>query len=263
MAIYKIQLKKELPIPNHLTTPEEKREYMLGMSKDKTAKNDFASRLQEILSQEKRILNSFTSSFFSKDDDFTALTSRGSLLVVDDMEDPKHYSVYEFAVDCGETAGFAVYINKKAKELLADDTDYSDFLLTEHLRELEVQRISISQEEVNQFNKLFGIRERLADGSYRKPQPISASTVSLDNVPTELLDLPDYSFETAIQKIDMPYWKAGNVESLYIYEKARDEVISPVSSFTDFITFIDRVLPVATTYATILEKHNNSLARHR
>lgn len=263
MTVYKIQLKKELPIPSHLTTPEEKREYMLGMSKDETVKNNFDSRLQEVLSQEERILNSFSSCFFSKDDDFTILTSRASLLFVDDMEEPKHYSVYEFAVDCKGITGFATYINKRANELLADHTDYIDFLLTEHLRGLEVQRISISQEEASQFNKLFGIRERLADGSYRKPQTLSASAVDLGSVPTELLDLPDYSFETAIQKVDMPYWTVGNTESLYIYEKARDEVISPVSSFTDFMTFIDRVLPVATAYATILEKHNNSLAKRR
>lgn len=185
------------------------------------------------------------------------------MLFVDDMEEPKHYSIYEFAVDWKETTGFAAYINKRADELLKDYTDYIDFLLTGHLRGLEVQRISISQEEVRQFNKLFGIRERLADGSYRKLQALSASTVNLGGVSSELLDLPDYSFETAIQKVDMPYWMVGNTESLYIYEKAKDEVISPVSSFTDFMTFIDRVLPVATAYATILEKHNNSLAKRR
>lgn len=263
MAIYKIQLKKELPIPNHLTTLEEKREYMLGMSKDETAKNDFVSRLQEILSQEKHIIDLFNLCFFCKEDNITILTSRGSLLFVDDVKDFKHYSVYEFAVDTGKITNFATYINKRSEELLKEYTDYIDPLLTGHLRGLEIQRISISQEEAKQFNKLFGIRERLTDGSYRKPQPISSSTIDLDNVSTELLDLPDYSFETIIQKVDMPYWKVGNIGSLYIYEKARDEVISPVSSFADFMTFIDRVLPVATTYATILEKHNNNLAKYK
>lgn len=109
--------------------------------------------------------------------------------------------------------------------------------------------IAFNQDEIMLFNLHFGIRERLPDGSYRKPQPIQVvPQTSLDG---ELLS-PTYI---------VPYLEegGGNFHKLYIYEKASDTVIAPLGSYKLFFAFLKEVLPLAESYKQALLLHKEKV----
>ena len=96
MSLYKIQLKKEIPIPEYLAKQGNKQE-----------QDSFNLSLENIIEQSVHISTNFMLKFLKdKSENAQCLTCNGSLLF-EDGEKQKCFSVYELIIDTKKVTDFS------------------------------------------------------------------------------------------------------------------------------------------------------------
>lgn len=130
--------------------------------------------------------------------------------------------------------------------------------------DVSIERLSLSEEELLDFNKLYGIRELLPDGSYRKPKNIEKvdSFVRNHNYnKKELLETLEGYYVNAVSSnkekfafeqfgLNIPYYDNNNLEKIYIYDRNADKIISRLGNYKHLMSFVEDILPLS------IEIHN-------
>lgn len=130
--------------------------------------------------------------------------------------------------------------------------------------DVNVERLSLSEEELLDFNKLYGIRELLPDGSYRKPKNIEMVDSFVKNHiynKKELLEtlegyyvnaMPSNKEKFAFKQfgLNIPYYDETNLQKIYIYDRNADKIISKLGNYKHLMYFVEDILPLS------IEIHN-------
>lgn len=130
--------------------------------------------------------------------------------------------------------------------------------------DVSIERLSLSEEELLDFNKLYGIRELLPDGSYRKPKNIEKVDSFVENHiynKKELLETLEGYYVNAISSnkekfafeqfgLNIPYYDNNNLEKIYIYDRNADKIISKLGNYKHLMSFVEDILPLS------IEIHN-------
>lgn len=139
-------------------------------------------------------------------------------------------------------------------------------------------RLTVEKEEIELFNKYFGVRELLLDGSFKKMQPVifeDAKPIDLDLLSAEsvedwLLNFEDsnadgrsYEHLQCLGKIIVPF-EDVKIEKRYIFERATGGKVMPFGTYEDFMIFIDKVLPIYDSLEILVNelKSNIGASKH-
>ena len=165
--------------------------------------------------------------------------------------------------------------------VFSHDSNDIKYVLNNFERAIKIKkchRLTVEKEEIELFNKYFGVRELLLDGSFKKMQPVifeDAEPIDLDllsaeNVEDWLLNFEDsnadgrsYEHLQCLGKIIVPFEDA-KVEKRYIFERATGGKVMPFGTYEDFMIFIDKVLPIYDSLEILVNelKSNIGASKH-